>query len=49
VQSAIIRGNNGYYGVNIENEIGGRAIISDNEPFHAFSRASSNEPHPSTP
>jgi hypothetical protein len=35
VQSAIIRGNNGYYGVKIENEIGDRAIISDNEPFHA--------------
>ena len=35
VQSAIIRGNNGYYGVKIQNEIGDRAIISDNEPFHA--------------
>jgi len=33
VQSAIIRGNNGSFGVKIENEIGSRAIISDNEPF----------------
>jgi hypothetical protein len=33
VRSAIIRGNNGLAGVKIENEIGNRAIISDNEPF----------------
>jgi len=33
VRSAIIRGNNGYNGVTIENEIGNRAIISDNEPY----------------
>jgi hypothetical protein len=33
VQSAIIRGNNGSFGVKIDNEIGSRAIISDNEPF----------------
>jgi hypothetical protein len=33
VKSAIIRGNNGYYGVNIQNEIGDRAILSDNEPW----------------
>lgn len=33
VQHAIIRGNNGYYGVKIDNQIGERAIISDNEPF----------------
>ena len=32
VRSAIIRGNNGYNGVKIENEIGARAIIADNEP-----------------
>jgi len=32
-RSAIIRGNNGYYGVKIENQIGGKAIISDNEPY----------------
>jgi hypothetical protein len=32
VQHAIIRGNNGYYGVAIKNGIGDRAIISDNEP-----------------
>lgn len=32
-RSAIIRGNNGYYGVKIENQIGDRAIISDNEPY----------------
>ena len=31
--SAIIRGNNGYYGVKIINEIGDKAIISDNEPY----------------
>jgi hypothetical protein len=35
VKHAIIRGNNGYYGVKIDSEIGGRAIISDNEPFDA--------------
>jgi hypothetical protein len=45
-QSAIIRGNNGYYGVKIENEIGSRAIISDNEPFHAPSPVSSHQPNP---
>jgi len=33
VRSAIIRGNNGYYGVKIENHIGDRAIISENEPY----------------
>ena len=32
VRHAIIRGNNGYYGVKIDNGIGDRAIISDNEP-----------------
>jgi hypothetical protein len=32
VRHAIIRGNNGYYGVSIKNEIGDKAIISDNEP-----------------
>lgn len=30
---AIIRGNNGYYGVNIRNEIGEKAIIAENEPY----------------
>ncbi|HLV85843.1 MAG TPA: glycosyl hydrolase family 28-related protein [Candidatus Sulfotelmatobacter sp.] len=44
VQSAIIRGNNGSFGVKIENEIGSRAIISDNEPFQM--PAPSAEPHP---
>jgi hypothetical protein len=33
-KNAIILGNNGYYGVNIKNEIGDRAIISNNEPYH---------------
>lgn len=33
VKSAIIRGNNGFYGVKIENEIADHAIISDNQPF----------------
>jgi len=33
VRSAIIRGNNGFYGVEILNEIGARAIVSDNEPY----------------
>ncbi len=33
VRSAIISGNNGYYGVKINNQIGGRAIIRDNEPW----------------
>ena len=32
-RSAIIRGNNGYYGVKIENQIGDKAILSDNEPY----------------
>jgi hypothetical protein len=35
VQSANISGNNGYYGVKIRNEIGQRALLSDNEPWHA--------------
>jgi hypothetical protein len=33
VKHAIIRGNNGYYGVDIKNEIGDRAVIADNEPY----------------
>jgi len=33
VKHAIIRGNNGYYGVDIKNEIGDRAFIADNEPY----------------
>jgi hypothetical protein len=33
VQSAIVAGNNGYYGVNIRNEIGKRAQLADNEPW----------------
>ncbi len=33
VRSAIVRGNNGYYGVKIENQIGNRAILDDNEPY----------------
>lgn len=33
VRHAIIRANNGYYGVSVKNEIGDRAIINDNEPF----------------
>ena len=45
-ESAIIRGNNGYYGVKVENEIGSRAIISGNEPFHAPPPVSSNQPNP---
>jgi hypothetical protein len=32
-RSAIVRGNNGYYGVKIENQIGNKAILSDNEPY----------------
>jgi hypothetical protein len=35
VESAIIRGNNGAGGVDIKNEIGSKAIISDNEPADA--------------
>jgi hypothetical protein len=33
LQHAIVRGNNGYYGVSIQNDIGGKAIIADNEPW----------------
>jgi hypothetical protein len=33
VKHAILRGNNGYYGVNIKNEAGDRVILSDNEPY----------------
>ena len=40
VKHAIIRGNNGYYGVNIKNEIGGKAIISENEPWQPPEAAS---------
>ena len=32
-KSAIIAGNNGYYGVSIKNEIGEKAILRDNEPY----------------
>jgi len=32
LRGAIVRGNNGYFGVSVANEIGSRAIISDNEP-----------------
>jgi Pectate lyase superfamily protein len=35
VKSAIVIGNNGYQGVNIKNEIGERAILLGNEPYHA--------------
>ncbi len=38
VRHAIIRGNNGSYGVQIENEIGANAIITGNEPFHPEKR-----------
>jgi len=34
LKSAIITGNNGYYGVDIRNEMGGRALLRDNERFH---------------
>jgi hypothetical protein len=33
LKSAILEGNNGYYGVNIRNEIGKRAVLRDNEPY----------------
>lgn len=33
LRGAIIRGNNGYYGVSIKNEIGKKAIIAGNEPW----------------
>jgi len=33
LRSAILEGNNGYYGVSIQNDIGDRAILRDNEPF----------------
>ncbi len=33
VRHAIVSGNNGYYGVRVDNEIGERAIIRDNEPY----------------
>ena len=46
VRSAIIRGNNGSYGVKIENEIGSRAILSDNEPFAGPPSAPANESRP---
>jgi hypothetical protein len=31
---AIIRGNNGYYGVSIRNDISDKAILAENQPFH---------------
>ena len=33
LEHAVIRGNNGFYGVNIRNELGEKAILADNEPF----------------
>jgi hypothetical protein len=44
-RSAIIRGNNGYYGVKIENQIGEKAILSDNEPY-ADPGADKDKPKP---
>jgi hypothetical protein len=35
VRHAIIRGNNGYYGVAVKNEIGDKAVLADNEPWQA--------------
>lgn len=40
---AIIRGNDGYYGVKILNDIGASAIVSDNEPY---STSPENESRP---
>ena len=39
LQSAILEGNNGYYGVKIQNDIGDGAILRDNEPFTGRSQA----------
>jgi len=44
-RSAIIRGNNGYYGVKIDNQIGDKAIVSDNEPY-ASPAADSDKSNP---
>jgi hypothetical protein len=33
VRHAIVRGNNGYHGVKVENQIGEKAIVADNEPW----------------
>ncbi|MGA2863702.1 MAG: glycosyl hydrolase family 28-related protein [Verrucomicrobiota bacterium] len=33
LKSAVIEGNNGYYGVNIQNDIGDKALLRGNEPF----------------
>jgi hypothetical protein len=33
VRHAILRGNNGYYGVIVKNEMGPRAVVSENEPW----------------
>ncbi|HZR21438.1 MAG TPA: glycosyl hydrolase family 28-related protein [Verrucomicrobiae bacterium] len=33
LKSAILEGNNGYYGVKIQNDIGKEAMLRDNEPF----------------
>ena len=38
LRGAIVRGNNGYYGVEVVNEIGDKAIISENEPFRPEGR-----------
>jgi hypothetical protein len=43
VRSAILRGNNGYYGVRIENQIGDRAIIGENEPYRAPGAEAANK------
>jgi hypothetical protein len=39
VRHAIIRGNNGYCGVNVMNEIGDKAIIAENEPWQRPGKA----------
>jgi hypothetical protein len=43
LKSAIIEGNNGYYGVDIRNEIADRALLRDNEPFRP-EQANSEKP-----
>lgn len=39
VRHAIVRGNNGYYGVRVKNQIGKKAILEDNEPWRPIEGA----------
>jgi hypothetical protein len=46
VRHAIVRGNNGYYGVKVKNEIGRKAILDGNEPWQLTGSARNSPAKP---